>query len=232
VTDGNNTDAPQPPRLRNLGAAPSRRYHAATHERYSAFVRAARLALPVAALVIVGIVIAKLSSDPHQSLNPVATMPKDEKTIPGQTAMTEAKYEGIDQQGRPYTVTAKSAARDMKAPESVLLTAPGATLQVDDSRTVAMQAAAGVFDAKNSQLRLYDGVRVSDNTGYEMDLRDIDIDIKARHAVTQSPVSGKGPLGTLDAAGMDVQDGGAMIVFKGPATMQLRNLSSAGKTLP
>ncbi len=189
---------------------------------HSWFVWTLKFILPLIALAIVGILITRLSVTPQQ---PLATLPKEEKTTPGQIELIQAKYEGMDEQGRPYTVTADKAVRAMNAPDSVLFDNPVADITLQDKTWVAVKAKNGSFDHKAERLTLKDDVTVFHDSGYEMHAQDLQINLKQKTAVTGLPVNAQGPMGTITAASLSVEDQGDLIVFGGPATLTFFKLS-------
>jgi len=124
------SDTYAPRRLRALGRG------------YSVFVRILKLILPLAALAVIGILFARLNEDPQQQK--FTSLPQEEKTIPGQIELIQAKYEGVDDQGRPYTVTADKAVRAMDAPDAVLFENPMADIMLQDRTWVAAKASARI----------------------------------------------------------------------------------------
>lgn len=195
------------------------------HQGYSLFVWVMKFALPLVALAIVGILIVRLSSNnsQHQSLS---ALPAAEKTTPGQIELVQAKYEGIDEQGRPYTVTADKATRAVNAPDSVSFINPVADITLADKTWVAVKAKTGTFDHKNETLDLKDDVAVFHDSGYEMHTQSIQINLKQKTASASQAVQAQGPIGTIAAQNMSVQDQGDMIIFGGPATLTLLKLST------
>lgn len=221
---------PQPPKQRLRGFDPARAARAAKiGVGYTWFVRIARLALPLCALVIVGIVILRMSDSEEQRAISLAELPADEKTVPGEIDMVSAKYEGADAQGRPYTVTAEHARRDMAAPDSLSLDRPRADIALDDNKWLAMHAEKGLYDNKSGTLYLSDGVSLFHDDGYELTAADMHITLKDRSGRTQKPVALQGPAARLTANGMDIQSGGGIIVFSGPVHVTLHGLSAKGR---
>ena len=96
---------------------------------------------------------------------------------------------------------------------------------LEDKSWLAARAAEGVYDNAAKTLVLKGGINIFHDAGYELTLGDISIDIAKRSAVTNGPVSGKGPMGMLAAAGAEVQDGGDRVLFKGPVKLTLYRLS-------
>ncbi len=194
---------------------------------YSLFVRILKLTLPLVALVIIGILTMRLINGNSQ-LQDIAEHSTAGKTTPGQIELAGAKYEGIDDQGRPYTVTADKASRVDNAPDTVLFTNPVADITLADKTWVAAKAKTGSFDHKNEILDLKDDVSVFHDSGYEMHTAAIQINLKDKTAHTSLPVQAQGPIGTIAAQNMTVLNQGDLVVFGGPATLTLFRLS-AGK---
>lgn len=218
-------DAPQPPKQRLRGFDPARATrNAKLGAGYTWFVRIARLALPLVALVIVGVVIMRLSGGGVQQPVSITELPADEKTVPGEIDMVQAKYQGADAQGRLYTVTAEHARRDMGAPNSLSLDKPRADIALDGNKWLALHAAKGLYDNEAGSLYLSDGVTIFHDDGYELHMQDMNVTLKTRDAMTQKPVALQGPAALLKAGGMDIQNGGEMIVFSGPVHVTLHSL--------
>lgn len=198
---------------------------------YSWFVRVTKFALPIAAVVIVGIVVAKMSQDQQQLQ--IAELPKQEKTTPGQVDIVEAAYSGVDAEGRAYKITASEAHRVMGTSDTVIaLTKPKADITMEDGTWLSVNAAEGLYNNTASTLKLSGGVEAFHDSGYEFHLQDADIGIKGREAKTALPVTAQGPAGTLEAASMTVTDQGQMIVFGGPAKLVLRDKIQVKKEGP
>lgn len=204
-------DAPAPRRLNTLGAG------------YTWFVRIARIALPLVAIVIIGIVVARLSLDRAQEN--ITDLPDDKKTSAGQIELIEAKYEGVDAKGRRYTLTADSANRSNAEPDTVVLSKPKADIALQGGNWLALEAGGGTYNTETAQMILSDGVRIFHDSGNEMHLQDVTVDTKTSRATSSHAVTAQGPLGTLSAQNVTISDEGDLIVFGGPATMTLYKLS-------
>lgn len=217
-----------------MNAAKQRLRHIQPRRRYEGggaghtwFVRITKFLLPVAALVIVGIVVARLSQD-QQTLQ-VTQLPAQEKTTAGQIDLVKPKYEGLDAKNRPYTISADSAHRvmdkDKPNEQIVAMTNPFGDIAMDDGSWLAVKAAEGLYNNTTSTLDLSGGVIFFHDTGYEMHMKDVHVDVKNRHAETSSPVQGQGPAGMIDAQNLQVSDNGDLVVFGGPVRLTLWNKS-------
>lgn len=197
---------------------------------YTWIVRAGRFALPVAALLLAGVVITTLMKDPLQ--DQLSQLPAEEKTLPGQSALEGARYEGADTQGRPFVLTADKALRVLPpnatasdlapaAGETVDLVRPKAALTMDGNKSLEISATDGRFVQDSSTLDLSGGVTLSDQAGNELWVDSVNVNLNNNALVSDTPVKGRGPDGTIDAEGLRLEDGGQKVIFEGRTTLTL-----------
>ncbi len=197
---------------------------------YSWFVRGAKYALPAAALVIAGLVIARLMHDPFQEQ--LTQLPSEERTLPGQSALEGARYEGVDMQGRPYVLRADKALRVLPpdatasdlapaAGETVDLVRPSANMTLSDERSLSLDASEGRFVQDDSVLDLTGGVTLTDQSGNALWLDSVNVNLQDNALVSDKPVRGQGPDGTIDAQGLRLENGGEKVIFTGRTTLTL-----------
>lgn len=129
--------------------------------------------------------------------------------------LIDARYNGIDQRGRPYTVTAATAWQ-IDA-ERVGLTMPKGDITLENGTWLMLSSKEGTFLQHQNQLDLVKDVTLYRDDGMTMHTASASIDIKAGAAAGSDPVHVEGPFGMLDAAGFAVMDKGAAIDFAGPA---------------
>jgi lipopolysaccharide export system protein LptC len=210
---------------------------------YTVFVRLLKILLPASALVIVGVVFAHLSKSPLREVEVAATA-KDDKTAPGQIEVVGARYEGVDSSGHPYTLIADRARRagtdDSRragadpaqsfkdSGDMVLFDGLKADIFLEDQSWLAVSAKQGSYAVKAQHLDLMGDVAAYHDSGYEMHLPRLSIDLKDRHAFSDTGVKAQGPLGEIAATGLEVLDAGNRIVFAGPVTMTLYHLGRKG----
>lgn len=219
---------------KDIGVAPGgvlRAHRLSAHgAAYSWFVRGARYVLPAAALVIAGLVLAQLMHNPLQ--DQLSHLPAEERTLPGQSALEGARYEGNDSEGRPFTVRADKALRVLPdnatasdlAPlegETVDLERPSATLTLGNAGALNIDATAGRFEQDASTLDLTGGVTLSDQKGNELWVDKVNVDLNSNTLNSDTPVRGKGPDGTVDAEGLRLENGGEKVIFTGRTTLTL-----------
>lgn len=215
------TPSPNKP---NLSALRQQRLNA-LGSGYSWFVKIAKLALPIAALVVIGIVVANLNENAVEQQ--IVEMPKDAaQTTPGQIELIAARYEGTDEKGQAYTVSADKATRGTEK-DSVLLDKPKGDLMLENKSWLAVHADKGTYSMDSGHLNLSDNVRLFHDAGYELLMESAAIDIKTRNATSDKPVKGHGPLGEIAAQSLRIDNGGENVVFGGPVTLKIYRLKGS-----
>ena len=133
--------------------------------------------------------------------------------------LTDAKYRGVDQRGRPYAFTATTAIQ--VTPERVDLTAPKGDLLTESGSWVLLRSDQGVYLQHTNQLDLSGHVVLYRDDGTTLRSATAAIDLKQGAAAGADTVSAEGPFGTLDATGFALVDKGEVIRFAGPARLVL-----------
>jgi lipopolysaccharide export system protein LptC len=136
-----------------------------------------------------------------------------------QGSMTKAHYEGIDQSGRPYTMTADQAIQTDA--DTVVLTKPAGDMTMKGGSWLMVQSRDGLYHAHAQHLDLSNHVVLYRDDGTTMRTAQAFIDLKAATASGHETVNADGPFGTLDAHGFKITDRGARLHFTGPAKLVL-----------
>lgn len=133
--------------------------------------------------------------------------------------LIDARYHGIDQKGRPYTVTAATAQQD--GPERINLTMPKGDITLHDGTWLMLSSKKGVYRQHSDELDLSRDVTLYRDDGTTMVTASAAIDLKHGAAAGAQPVHAEGPFGMLDAQGFTLVDKGANVQFTGPARLVL-----------
>jgi len=199
-------------------------------QRHSRWVRFAKLAIPLGALL--GMVMVGLFA----YLNPSR---KGEGLSVGSIGVTGTnvimempKPTGLKNDNRPYEVTASAATQDVRKPNLVQLKDLKARIVTDDKGSVArLEAATGVLDTQRERMNLRQNVRVRTDSGQEAQLRSASVDFKAGTVVSDEPVVVNIGNGVINAAGLTVTENGKVFQFKGRVSTTFAP-SSAPSTAP
>ena len=200
----------EPPRSR---PAPSARRIA--QRRW--FVLIAKRALPIAALALLTCV--ALWPEFSKDATTARVAFRRGMVEPESGQLTKARYNGVDDGGRRYTITADTA--QQVSPERINLTAPIGDLTLDNGVWLHGLSREGVYMQQQGQLDLSGDVTLYRDDGVTLQTDAATLDLKADAATSASKVHAEGPFGTLDAQGFSLFDGGAIIQFFGPSRLVL-----------
>jgi len=136
--------------------------------------------------------------------------------------LLSARYNGVDEKGRPYTITAATAWQ--VTPERVGLTLPKGDITLENGTWLMVTSKEGTFMQHINQLDLVKDVTSYRDDGTTMHTESASVDLKGGAAAGSEPVHAEGPFGVLDAQGFTVMDKGAAIDFPGPAHLVLNGV--------
>ncbi len=190
--------------------------------RRSTAVKKLRLILPIVAALIV--VIMFVWSD----MESVAPPPRKETVSPqtvGRNELLNPRFESEDKSQQPYTITATKAFQDTKDMNTIMLDKPVADISLKDSAWLAVESDKGEFEQVKQNLMLEGKVKLFHDDGYEMQTDKVEIDMIREKAISKTPVSGHGPVGTIKAQGLTADGKTGILSFTGPATLILNQSS-------
>jgi len=182
--------------------------------RSGRLVRFARIALPLVALGLVGLIFAWSRIDPIINkihISDTEQAPKEIDTV----TMENARFAGVDAQNRSFNVTAARAVQSADDNNHIVLQQPKADIVLSSGAKVAIQSDTGGLQRDTQILDLVGKVTVTQDQGYEFHTARARIDLNERTAAGDAPVSGRGPQGDIQAEGFDILDGGTRVVFRG-----------------
>lgn len=218
--------APVRPAERLVGIAATRLRRPPTPGRIARrrlMILLAKLALPVLALALLTTMAmwpelkrsaADVRWDLHQMIPDVA----------GDTVI-DAHFHGIDEHGRPYTVTASEATQ--VNPDRINLTIPKGDVTLQNGTWLMLQSKDGVYRKQEDALDLSHAVRLYRDDGTTMLTESAAIDMKNGAAAGAEPVHAEGPFGVLDAkGGFTFTDKGEEVQFAGPAHLVLNGANA------
>jgi len=137
--------------------------------------------------------------------------------------MIDLRYNGVDDKGRPYTITAKTAKQ--ADPDRIVLTMPKGDITLENGTWLMVTAKDGTYVQKLGQLDLQNDVTLYRDDGTTLNTAAAAVDVKAGAAASSTTVHAEGPFGVLDAQGFMLTDKGAAVEFSGPAHLVLNGTS-------
>lgn len=136
--------------------------------------------------------------------------------------LVNPRYQGLDDQDRPFTVTAASATQ-AASDDIVDLDVPRADMLLTDGGWIYLEARQGRFDKPRNHLDLAGAVTVHHADGTQFTTARAAIDLHASAAEGDDPVAAQGPFGTLTAEGFRLRDRGQVMIFIGRARVVLES---------
>ncbi len=136
-------------------------------------------------------------------------------------SMLNARFDGFDKRGRPFSISADEASQPSSVTELVDLSLPKGDIALQDGSWLALTARTGQYDRQGLTLDLEGAVNLFHDQGFELRTETAAIDLEAGRAQGQDRVEGQGPFGTLVSEGFRVENHGERIIFTGRSRMIL-----------
>ena len=133
------------------------------------------------------------------------------------------KITGVQNNGRPFEIKARSGIQDVMAPNITELMDIESSLGSAESSTSWVSAAHGVYDSATDKLILEGDVRIKSSTGYDILLRTARVDFKSGGLLSDEPVKVVLEGGTVDANELNVSDNGHKVSFGGDVISTIDN---------
>ncbi|CAA9518933.1 MAG: hypothetical protein AVDCRST_MAG91-2079 [uncultured Sphingomonadaceae bacterium] len=192
---------------------------AAPGGRQDGVVRIARVALPVAAGVLVALLaVAPLTSGKDVSF----LLDKNKVDVASERMRAEAaEYRGRDDKGQPFSLTAASAVQRSSADPTVRLNDLAARIQLPEG-PASIVAERGRYDLAAERVAIDGPVQFSAADGYGLETRDVTVDLKTRSLESGGRVDGRMPLGTFSAGRLRADLGERHVVLDGGASLKIR----------
>ncbi|MGF1609058.1 MAG: LPS export ABC transporter periplasmic protein LptC [Kiloniellales bacterium] len=221
---GGPTQIPRPPHRRGLH--PPR---FSGRNAYSLFVVVLKVVLPAfaAALVLLVVVWPQLNPDDSRFRIGVTRISLSQAE---NLSMMNARYDGIDKESRPFTITADLATQESANADIVDLELPKADITLEDGTWLVLTAKTGRYRREAETVELNDNVVVFHDQGFEVRTDAATIFLKEGAARGSSPVQGQGPSGLLTSEGFQLINRGERIIFTGKSRLVL--YSESQEALP
>jgi|GEM_PF-825449 len=187
---------------------------------HSRIIRSMRLLLPLIAVGVVGLLMAWPRVEDTMAPIPDQAQKSGQATM-GKNELLNPSFESEDSHQRPYHVKADRAVQNTQDPEVVMLDKPRGDMMINDNSTVSLEADSGKYRQKQERLLLQGNVKLLDAEGFSMTMDKLLVDVREQTAISDTPVWGSGPDGTLEATGLKAEGKAGTLIFTGPARLVL-----------
>ncbi len=196
--------------------------------RYSIFVGFLKVLLPAVAVALILLVVVwpEISRDSGEFRVRVSDISLEQADS---LTMLNARFEGVDDKERPFTLTADEATQTTDNENLVRLELPKGDITLEDGTWMAMTAREGQYRRDTQMLDLNGEVTLFHDRGFELRTEAAQVDLEAGVARGSEDVEGQGPFGNLEAEGFEVLDRGARVLFTGKSRAVLYPKSERGE---
>jgi len=208
------------------GRARRRRSRAASPPRwsgrnsYSNFVALMKVVLPVVAIMLVGLIVFwnQIVPNPRLLAPDFSSLSAD---FAENLAMVNPRFDGIDNRGRPYHLTAAAAQQIDTNANEITLVKPSGDVTLENGAWLTLAADQGRYLRKEELLYLAGNVSFFHDQGFEMLSPEALVDFRNSTATGDQGVTGQGPSGMLDAEGFRFLNEGMSILFTGQSHLTI-----------
>ena len=186
--------------------------------RHDRLVRVAKLALPVAALGLLGL----LAISPFDHRSEVSFILDKNKVDSAHERMRidSARYTGVDNQGRRFAIGADKAVQPSSEQPIVSIEGMTARLDLADG-PLGIVANRGRYDIDQQRVRIDGPVRVAGANGYRIETSDVSVDLKTRQLSSAGAVRGTMKLGSFTAGHLAADLGDRRVALTGGARLKI-----------
>jgi len=186
--------------------------------RHSGIVRILRIALPLIGVFILSVVLGAyfLSQSSMPEVTVEATEIRNDKMV-----MKNPALKGVDDQNRPYNLTASEAITDPTQPKQVELLEIDANVPLEEGLFAKIVAGTGFYDAEAKTLKLGGEVDVRTDDGMMLRLQDADVDMGLGSLITNNPVSITTEQAVISSDKLTVENNGEKVVFENRVKMTI-----------
>lgn len=181
-------------------------------------VRALRLLLPLATLVLVTLAVFWPELNKPAGRFDVRVAPVEDGAGV-EEAMVGATYSGVDKKGRPFSIKADRISNVADAANMVKLVRPDGQMALEDGTQVTIVADRGTYDRDRRIIDLEGHVVARRSPDMTVETSRATIELDAGSAVGHEPVAGQASFGTIKGKGFRIVEQGANVLVTGPAEM-------------
>ena len=181
-------------------------------------VKALKILLPIG----VGVMLAYLLLTPLSKSKEISFLLDKNKVDVAKERMKvqSAQYRGLDNQGRPFTLTAEKALQATSAEQVVDINGMAARILLQEG-PASIGAERGRYDMEKQTVDVLGPIKVRAADGYQLETRDVTVDFNTRSLASDGRVEGRMPLGTFTAGRLAVDLPSRTVVLSGRARLHI-----------
>lgn len=195
-----------------------RQLWAASGSNHDRLISILRLVLPIAiAVLVVLLALAPLTVGRDISF----VLSKDRVEVARERMrVTTATYRGQDSKGQAFDLTAGSAVQTSSSDPVVRMQKLAAEIQLPEG-PARIVANTGRYDMDSEKVAIDGPVHLRSADGYNIQTRDVGIDLKTRKVASQGPVDGRMNIGTFSSDRFTADLNTRVVVLEGRARLHI-----------
>lgn len=153
---------------------------------------------------LIGVVLAFLAFSPLEEKQEVSFLLDKNKAGHAEERLRvqSAQYRGQDDRGRPFVLTARQAVQPNADEQIVLIRDMQAQIMLERG-PAQLQALRARYDMDTDRVDVIGPIRFTASDGYQLDTRDVVVDLRRRQLASRGSVEGRMPLGRFTAGRME-----------------------------
>ena len=181
-------------------------------------VRSLKVALPL----LIGLLAAYLVLAPLQKKKEISFILDKNKveTAKERMRVQSARYQGQDNEGRPFVVAADQAVQARSSDPVVQILGMAARIQLAEG-PASLTARRGRYNLEEERVQVIGPVLFSAYDGYRLQTHDVTVDLNTREMTGSGRVEGRMPLGTFSADKMTASLPDRRIVLTGRTRLHI-----------
>ncbi|WP_342452462.1 LPS export ABC transporter periplasmic protein LptC [Pararoseomonas baculiformis] len=202
-------------RQRMVPSRARRNYTRGAILRRRILVRALKFLLPLGALALLSAIVLWPEFE-NAGENARLSFRRIGRATPESVRVVDPRYQGVDEQGRPFNVTAFTASQQGST-NVVDLEAPRGDLMLSGDGWMLLESRNGRYDRDANILDLRGDVTIWQDDGTLIETQEARVDVKGGNAEGDRPIAAQGTFGTITGDGFRLRERGAVVVFTGNA---------------
>lgn len=193
-------------------------------QKHTKIVRITKLLLPALAATLVGllVLVPYLKQDEY---NITISITKPKAGELEKLHVENSIFNITDKNNQVHHFTAQSIDETSPGSKLVKLTNPEGTMPAENQQWINIKSPYGYFNQNTNDLRLEEGVEMFYSEGMNLNLKDINFNFDTQYAHSNSPVSGQGIFGAIQAEGFEYYKKDALLIFTGKSNITIREES-------
>lgn len=181
-------------------------------------VRLLKIALPIS----IGLLAAYLALAPLTKTREISFILDKNKVEVAKERMRaqSARYQGQDNQGRPFSIFARSAVQESSSEPIVNISGMAASIQLEEG-PATLRADRGRYDLRNETVDVLGPILFRAQDGYRLETSDVTVDLNSRTLRSEGAVEGRMPLGRFWADRMTADLPDQRVVLSGRARLHI-----------